>query len=226
MQSHLMMLLILTFVWAIQIIVINIYLPASYANHHQGTYSLSLKPDNLLLNYEPWTVSPNNSITITPEQVLANNFILSKGPQQLALQSAAGSGLQPLNVNFTNFRLSTITGFIKSDSLLVDGSMNGVITFKNLMQQPVFTSNLTINDLSFKQDTIGNVAFQVSTSGNSYTTNATITGRGNDVALSGSFTPQGTSDIALDLDLAIRQLQIKYAGRRYGHFCKIRFRFH
>ena len=186
----------------------------------QGTYSLSFKPANLLLNYEPWTVSPNNSITITPEQVLANNFILSKGAQRLALQSEAGSGLQPLNVNFTDFRLSTITGFIKSDSLLVDGSMNGVITFRNLMQQPVFTSNLTINDLSFKQDTVGNVAFQVSTSGNSYVTNATITGRGNDIGLTGSFTPQGTSDIALDLDLAIRQLQLSTLEGAMATFVK------
>ena len=174
----------------------------------QGTYSLSFKPENLLLNYEPWTISPDNSITLTTEQVLANNFVLSQGPEQLSLQSGTGSGLQPLNVNFTNFNLSTITGFIQSDSLLVGGSMNGIITFRNLMQQPVFTSNLTINDLSLKQDTIGNVTFEVNTSGNSYVTNATVTGRGNDVVLSGTFTPQGTSDIALDLDLAIRQLQL------------------
>jgi hypothetical protein len=173
-----------------------------------GTINLSLKPGNLILNYEPWTVSPNNSITITPQQVLANNFILQKGQQQLALQSTGGSGIQPLNVNFTNFRLSTITGFVKSDSLLVDGSMNGVITFQNLLKQPVFTSNLNITDLSFKQDTVGNVALQVRNSGNTYITNATITGRGNDVTLNGSFTPQGTTDIALDLDLAIRRLEL------------------
>lgn len=183
-----------------------------------GSFSLSLQPENLLLNYDPWTITANNVITITPEQVLANNFILSKGPQQLALQSNAGSGLQPLNVNFTNFRLSTITGFVKSDSLLVDGSMNGVITFKNLMQQPVFTSDLMISDLSFKQDTVGNVALQVSSSGNSYNTNVTVTGRGNDIVLSGSFTPQGTSDIALDLEIAIRQLQLNTLEGAMGTF--------
>ena len=186
----------------------------------QGTISISLKPGNLLLNYEQWTISPNNSITITPTQVLANNFVLQKGPQQLSLQSAGGGGIQPLNVNFTNFRLATITGFIKSDSLLVDGSMNGVITFQNLLQQPVFTSNLTINDLSFKQDTVGNVALQVRNSGNTYITNATISGRGNDIDLSGSFSPQGTNDIALDLDLAIRRLDLSTFEGAMGAFMK------
>lgn len=185
-----------------------------------GTLSLSLKPDSLLLNYAPWTVAPNNVITITPEQVLANNFILQKGDQQLALQSTGGSGIQPLNVNFTNFRLSTITGFVKSDSLLVDGAMNGVITFQNLLQHPVFTSNLTINDLSFKQDTVGNVGLQVRNSGNTYIANATITGRGNDVSLTGSFTPQGTSDIALDLDLAIRKLDMSTLEGAMAGFVK------
>jgi translocation and assembly module TamB len=186
----------------------------------QGTIQLSLQPGGVLLNYEQWTVSPNNSITITPQQVLANNFILQKGTQQLALQSTGSGGIQPLNVTFTNFRLATITGFIKSDSLLVDGSMNGVVTFQNLLQQPVFTSNLTINDLSFKQDTVGNVALQVRNSGNTYITNATITGRGNDVSLSGSFTPQGTSDIALDLDLAIRQMDLSTFEGAMGSFVK------
>jgi hypothetical protein len=185
-----------------------------------GTINLSLKPDSLLLNYEAWTVSPDNSITITPQQVLANNFVLQKGPQQLSLQSTAGSGIQPLNVNFTNFRLSTITGFIKSDSLLIDGSMDGVISFQNLLQQPVFTSNLTINDLSFKKDTVGNIALQVRNSGNTYITNATITGRGNDVNLTGSFTPQGSSDIALDLDLAIRKLELSTFEGALGAFVK------
>ena len=186
----------------------------------KGTIRISLKPGNVLLNYEQWTISPNNSITITSTQVLANNFILQKGPQQLALQSSSGSGIQPLNVNFTNFRLATITGFIKSDSLLVDGSMNGVITFQNLLQQPVFTSNLTINDLSFKQDTVGNVALQVRNSGNTYITSANITGRGNDVDLSGSFSPQGANDIALDLDLAIRRLDLGTFEGALGAFIK------
>ena len=185
-----------------------------------GTISLSLKQDSLLLNYDAWTVPANNTITITPDQVLANNFVLRKGDQQLSLQSAGSSRIQPLNVNFTNFRLSTITAFINSDSLFVDGAMNGIITFQNLLQQPVFTSDLTINDLSFKQDTVGNVAFQVRNSGNTYIANANITGRGNDVSLTGSFTPQGTSDIALDLDLAIRRLEMSTLEGAMSGFVK------
>ncbi len=175
----------------------------------QGVYAIHLKPDSLLLNYERWTVSPDNLLTISTNNIRADNFILEKGGQKLSLQSLAGIGTQPLQVGFNDFRLATITGFIKSDSLLVDGLMNGTVTLKNIMQQPVFTSDLTIRDLSLKQDTIGNVNLQVSSGNNGrYIINsATITGRGNDVSMSGSFAPVG-NDVDLDLNLDIRQLQL------------------
>jgi translocation and assembly module TamB len=174
----------------------------------QGSYALKLKPDSLLLNYQRWTVSPDNLITISPDNITANNFVLQQGAQKLSLNSLSGQGAQPLQVSFTDFQLATITGFIKSDSLLVNGVMNGNITFRNLLQQPVFTSDLAIRDLSLRQDTIGNVNLQVSSgTDNRYQTNVTVTGRGNDIALTGSFAPVG-KDIDLNLDLNVRALQL------------------
>jgi len=174
-----------------------------------GTYAIRLRPDSLMLNYENWTVSNDNLLTIIPNNITANNFTLQKGDQKLTLNSLQGTGAQPLQVAFDNFRVATITGFVKGDSLLFDGVMNGNITLENIMTQPVFTSDLTINDLSMKQDTIGNVALKVSSGANGrYVINsATITGRGNDVSMTGSFAPTA-NDIDLDLNLNIRQLQL------------------
>lgn len=174
-----------------------------------GDFRLSLRPDSLLLNYEPWTLSPNNSLSFINNNIIADNFILQKGNQKLSLQSAGSSGNVPLNVGLSNFRLATITGFIKADSLLVDGTMNGDVELRNLMQQPVFTSDLTISNLSFKKDTLGNVRMMVSSAGNNYNANVNLTGYGNDIALTGSFAPQGSTDLSLNLDLAVRQLQLK-----------------
>ena len=173
-----------------------------------GTYSLRLKPDSLMLNYQSWTVSNDNQITITPNNIVANNFVLQQGEQKLSLNSLPAPGAQPLEVNFTNFQLATITGFIKSDSLLVNGVMNGNVTLRNLMTTPIFTSDLTINDLSMRQDTLGNVHALVSSGDNNrYNTNITLTGRGNDIALTGSMAPVG-NDVNLDLDLNVRALQL------------------
>ena len=193
------------------------YLTGLLTQPTKGNYTLNLRPDSLMLNYENWTVSANNSLTITKDNITASNFILQRNDQRLSLQSAG----ERLNVGFTNFQLSTITAIMKSDSLLVNGSMNGQMAVRNILRQPLFTSDLTINDLSFKGDTIGNAVVRVdNVSGNRYNTNAAITGRGNDITLTGSFAPQGEKDIALDLNLAIRQMQLATMEGAFGAMIK------
>jgi hypothetical protein len=184
------------------------YLSGILNQPSQGTYSLKLRPDSLLLNYEKWTVPTDNLLTFSTTNISASNFVLQKGTQQLSITSLPGNSPSPLQVSFKDFRLATITAFMKSDSVLADGVINGNVTFKNLLQAPVFTSDLTINDLSMNKDTIGNAHFLVNTTdGIKYNANATITGRGNDIGLVGSMTQQG-KEVNLDMDLAVRQLQL------------------
>ncbi len=193
------------------------YLSGLLTQPSQGNYTINLRSYSLMLNYDKWIVSANNSITITKDNLIANNFSLQKNDQRLSLQTEG----ELLNVGFTNFQLSTITAFLKSDSLLVNGSMNGTMAFKNILRQPVFTSDLTINDLSMKGDTLGNAVVKVDNlSGDRYNTNATIIGRGNDISLTGSFAPKGENDIALDLDLAVRQIQLATVEGAFGGMIK------
>ncbi|MEJ8844458.1 translocation/assembly module TamB domain-containing protein [Lacibacter sp. H375] len=172
-----------------------------------GNYSISLNQDNLLLNYEVWSVAAGNRITIGPDVITANNFVLRKDNQQLSINSAdikAGA----LDVKFSQFRLSTITAFLKTDSLLADGLLNGDLVISNLLQVPSFTGRLKVENFSMQKDTIGNIDLQVTTgTNNRHNTNATISGRGNDITVTGYFTPRKT-DITTDLTVNIRQLQL------------------
>ena len=184
------------------------YLSGLVSQPTTGTYVIKLRPDSLLLNYELWTVTPNNQITISPTAIIANDFTLQKGDQQLSINSIGGGSPPPLQVSFNSFRLATITGFIKADSSLVDGVMNGNVTFPNVMKQPVFTSDLTINNLSMRQDTLGDIRAKVNSDGTRYNTDIVLTGRGNDASITGSFAPVG-NDINLDLNLNVRALQLQ-----------------
>src|SRR6266496_48906 len=40
-----------------------------------GTYAIQLKPDSLMLNYQRWSITSNNLITISPDNIVANNFV-------------------------------------------------------------------------------------------------------------------------------------------------------
>jgi len=174
-----------------------------------GTYTIQLKPDSLLLNYQKWTVTPNNLITISPDNISANNFVLQSGDQRLSINSPADRGQQLLVIDFSNFRLATITGFVKADSVLADGLINGNVRLSNFLKQPNFTSDLTINDLSLRNDTVGNLAVHATTSGlDRYNIETTITGKGNDIALNGWIAMVG-NDVNLNLDLNVRALQLQ-----------------
>ncbi|WP_132055859.1 translocation/assembly module TamB domain-containing protein [Pseudocnuella soli] len=173
-----------------------------------GINRLSLSPDSLMLNYNSWSIAPNNQIVLAPTYMRADNFVLSQGAQRLELQSGAGNGVQPLTVTFDEFQLATLTGFIQEDSLFADGRIDGVVTFPALPKQILFTSDLTIADLAMQNDTIGNLRLQVlSQTPQRYDADVVLSGRGNDARITGSMT-QLANDIGLDLNVALQQLQL------------------
>jgi hypothetical protein len=181
-------------------------LGGTLAQNAGGDMIFSLRGDSLLLNYDRWSVSPNNSITFG-KGIIANNFVISHEGQELRIQSQGVTADSPLDVRFTSFRIGTLTAFLNPDTTLVDGVINGQATFTNLTQQPLFTTDLTVSNLALRKDTVGDLNAKVSSAGKRYNANITLTGRGNDVAITGFMEP-GDKDIAMNLDLAIRQFQL------------------
>src|SRR6185437_13875322 len=88
-------------------------------------YVFSLNPDNLLLNYDKWTALADNQIQYFNGGINAHNFVLKRNGQELSINSADTSANAPLQINFTNFNISTITAFTHTDSLIVNGTLNG-----------------------------------------------------------------------------------------------------
>ena len=142
--------------------------------------------------------------------ITATNFILTQGIQELNLNSI-GSGLnKPLMINFRNFNISTISGFVQSDSLLVNGVMNGNATIKDVQKQPTFTSDLTVTDLSIYKDTLGTLVAKVNnTIANQFNADVNLTGRGNDVKLLGNYFVKPENKSSFDLNIDLISLQMK-----------------
>jgi translocation and assembly module TamB len=174
-----------------------------------NSYEFSINPDSLLLNYDSWAVTGNNKITITPAGVNATNLVLSRSGQHLSINSLSAGINAPMDVNFSNFRLATLTGFIQSDSNFVNGTMNGKITFTDLAKEPVFTGDLRVDEFSFKGDTVGNIHALINNrqSPDTYAADITLNGRGNDVKFAGNYyvRPTGSN---YDFDLDIRSLAV------------------
>lgn len=175
----------------------------------KGVYRFSLHPEDLMLNYNKWALAVNNSILINKGDINASNFVLSKDEQQLSINSTSAEKNSPLQVSFNKFRVATLTGFAQPDSTLADGILNGEVTVNNITNKPVFTSDLSITDLSIKKDTVGNIKMLVDNKvADTYAANVSITGRGNDVALTGNYFAANSN---FDLLLNIKQLPLTTA---------------
>ena len=183
-------------------------LDASLSAKSDNNYSFSLKPGNLLLNYNKWNINEDNSIQYGNSGISAHNFILNQGDQQLGLNSLDSTGNSPLRIAFKNFNIATLTGFIESDSLLVNGLLNGNAVVKNIQTQPTFTTDLSITDLSIYQDTVGNFTAKVNNNiANTYHADLTLKERGNDVSINGDYVVKPVNS-SFDFMVNIAKLQM------------------
>ncbi|MDQ6890126.1 MAG: translocation/assembly module TamB, partial [Bacteroidota bacterium] len=173
-------------------------------------YRFSLRPDSLLLNYEKWTVAANNSIQYFNKDITASNFALSQGNQKMAINSVGEGTNKPLRIDFTNFNIATLTGFVQNDSLMVGGLLNGNAIVKNIQVQPNFTTDLTVQDLSVYKDTLGNLTAKINNNtANTFNANISLAGYGNDLNITGNYFLKPQNNSSFDFIINIGALQMK-----------------
>lgn len=191
-----------------------------FVKETENTYALSFRPDSLMLNYDAWNIGSDNLIRIGANRLNASHFDLSHNNQHLVINSQDTTDNSPLEVQFVNFRMATLTAFVQTDTLLADGTLNGNILFNDLRTQPNFTTDLSINNLAINRDTIGDVNAKIdNVKANVFAANVTLTGRGNDVALTGNYFLKPADKSYMDLNLAIKSLQLNtLEGASMGSF--------
>jgi translocation and assembly module TamB len=163
-------------------------IPGVLQQPQNGVYDISLKSDSLLLNYDQWTVAPDNVIHLTNNDLRVTNFMLNHNFQQFSLKSRGNMLNAPTEASFTSFQISTLAAFVTSDSLAVDGTLDGQVLLYNLTTQPLFSGDVIVANLNFKGDTVGNVIVKAkNTTADIINANIELTGRGNHATVNGDF---------------------------------------
>ncbi len=164
------------------------------AQPSSDNYTFSLNTDSLLLNYENWSAGADNYIQYKNKDIIANNFVLSQGSQQLSINSTSQQKNSPLKVDFKDFRISTLTSFIQTDTLIANGVLNGGAIIKNISTQPTFTADLTVKDLGVYGDTLGNLTAKVDNNvANTFNAAITLSGHGNKINIDGQYNLKPTN---------------------------------
>jgi len=171
-----------------------------------GGLKFHFDPDSLLLNYDRWQVSRDNFVQYDPSGVVAHDVTISKDMDSLSLSSRGTTGAAALDIRFGHFRLSTLSRLANQDSVIADGVLNGTAEVKNVTTKPVFTSDLKIENLSYKTDTLGDLTLKVNNEkADAFTADIGLQGKNNDIAVSGNYY---TGESKMDLQLDLRRVNL------------------
>jgi hypothetical protein len=182
------------------------YRLAGILEQQNSAIKFSFDPDSLLLNYDKWQVSRDNFVQYDSTGVIAHDVTISNGMDSLSLNSKGTTGAAPLDIGFASFRLSTLSRLANQDSVIADGLLNGTAEVRNVTTNPVFTSDLKIQNLSYKTDTLGDLTLKVNNEkANAFSADIGLQGKNNDIAVSGDYY---TGESKMDLKLDLRRINL------------------
>ncbi|MDP2089557.1 MAG: translocation/assembly module TamB domain-containing protein [Flavobacteriaceae bacterium] len=183
------------------------YLIAGTLKASNGNNEMSIDPKKLLLNYESWNIASDNVIRFGKNGIYANKFELNKERNSLKIQSKSAMPNAPLALDFSNFKIESLSSITQNSDWEMSGEINGKALIKNLHTIPVFTADLTIEDFTFKKDTVGIINIKVDNEiANIYNAEISISGQENQVNLNGIYK---TGDSSFDMNLSIEKLNLK-----------------
>ncbi|MFI5452314.1 translocation/assembly module TamB domain-containing protein [Pedobacter sp. UC225_61] len=178
------------------------YVIAGIFKSFNKDFRFNLDPNKLLLDYEKWTVDPANYIQFGKSGILANQFNLSQGSQLLSINSISNTPNSPVQVQFKNFQIETLTKFAETDTTLVGGTLNGRVDVKDLVSNPKFEADLTVTKLRYQKDELGDLSLLVNNNtANAFEVDARLKGV-HELRANGFYytAPESALDLAVTID--------------------------
>jgi hypothetical protein len=183
------------------------YLISGRLKSINGNSEIKLDSKNLLLNYESWKIASENLIRFGKNGLYASDFELSKDGNSLRIQSQSTKKNAPIAIELVNFNLKTLSNIIQKDDWELSGNINGKALVKNETKNPMFTSDLTIENFRFQNDTLGTIHIKVDNLiAKEYQAKISISGQDNQANLDGIYK---TGDSSFDMNLNIEKLHLK-----------------
>ena len=183
------------------------FLVAGKAHNTGNATQVSLDSNGLRLNYDLWSVDPENRLQFGKGGIVAENFHLAHQESKISLQSETTQPSSPLNISIRDFKIQSITEMLKKDTLLAKGNINGDVTLSDLQKDMRFDAVIQISELEMYETPIGTLDLKANTQANKrIATQIQLSGNENSMDITGSLHP---SNKDLDFNVNIGQLQMK-----------------
>ena len=176
----------------------------------EDAYRFSFLPDDVVLNAQEWSASPDNFVQFGDGQIYANNVRLERSGSFVTVNSIGNLGDDglPLEVAFNNFDLDYLVQAVQRNDSLLSGSLNGKFTLVDVSKNFTFTADLALNDLMYQAIPVGNVTLLANNNtANRYNVEIGLTGNGNQLSAKGFYQEQEATNI-INLDVDIQPLNL------------------
>ena len=121
-----------------------------------GYTTIKLIPNEFIIQRKEWKIDPTNYVLYDKSGALFNNFNLSSGQENVFISGIIGPDTSSnLNVELKKFDVSILNNVINIYNANIGGTADGKLNITSLLNKPVIQSELSIKDLSWFGDTLG-----------------------------------------------------------------------
>lgn len=171
-------------------------------------YRYQFTPGEFVLNYKSWDIKPSNRIDIYPSGLWIKNMLLSHQDQQIKVESLVNQESDSvLSADIENFDLSLIANPEEAKENLIAGILNGSLNVSMESSKSAFTSDLNINQFSFKGDTLGTIMLKAASSGEKrYNLDLLVESTANNLKVNGYYIADSIPD--MDINAKVNRLDL------------------
>jgi len=118
---------------------------------------LHFEDSNIIAYGEQWEITNSNRITFTSDKISIDSLNVSNSQQNLRLDGAIAiekDSLETMSVYFSNVEMKNINPLTSQD---YQGALNGELTAQNLLFDPLFFGQVSLDELRINDFLVGNI---------------------------------------------------------------------
>jgi translocation and assembly module TamB len=190
----------------------EIFHVAAAVENHDGLILFRVDPENVVLNYNNWSIHPENLIIAGQQHLQFENFIMEYAGSILSI-----TGRDPddhdydhiTDILIRDLDIHGITGFADELLPLRGGVLNGEMTIRDIGGVTSFTADIHINNLMLSGYEIESVTLQAEDAGpDRIYLNAAVNHENTSLSLSGDYYPGEDPAVAIELAMENIDLQL------------------
>ena len=127
---------------------------------YKTNYRLLLNPKGFYIMNERWDIEADNYIEFGKQGLLIHKLFINKAGSHINIASVNNKFNDDISIEIKNFKLDDVFEIIKKDTSLVKGNLDGNIFLKKTNKTYAIIANAEINDLFFRDVSIGNLSLK------------------------------------------------------------------